>query len=305
VGLTNFFGKALGCSDNTIPPRVGAEPNLKLIHQSMGIEQADFDLFNSALIGVLTNFKGLNVGIGDKFKGPVYAFLNTSITDVCQKCGQFQAASICEKWAAGAKASQLELVQGAVLAVFGDLTATGSKTRPFFDGTVPCQSRNFIDNKLNQAGLAKSLIAFFGQAGVLGCSDPAFPKYQGNSDMEDVHKEMPITKELFDVFVNSLVKYTTTNLKAAVPTFDADLAAVAALFGTPGVAKICNQAGCPTQGKYTEKVCATGAPGEPGAPGTSGRGTTAKGTTGIEEDSASIAGLTFAIIAVCVAFFTF
>jgi hypothetical protein len=304
IGLTNFFGRALGCSDNSIPARVGAEPNLKVIHAGMGIAQDDFDLFNKALLGVLGNFKGLGVGVNPKFVGPVSAFLNTSVTDICSKCGQFQAASICEKWASAAGVSQLALIQGAVLAVFGDLTAMTSKTRPFFDGTVPCQSRNFIDNKLNQASLAKRLIAFFGQPGVLGCSDPSFPAYDGNPDMEDVHKEMPITQDLFDIFLNSLVKYTTDNLKAAVPTFDADLAAVAALFASPGVAKICNQPGCATQGKYTARVCdvPTAVPGDTTGTGTNGGsdGTTTKAEN---EDSSSLASLALSVIAVCVAFF--
>jgi hypothetical protein len=293
VGLVQFFGRALGCSDNSIPVRTGAEPNLKLLHAPMNIDQTDFDLFNTVLLSKLTNFNNEGVGMNAKFVPPVSAFLNTSVTDVCSKCGQFQAASICEKWAVGAKASQVDLVNGAVLAVFGDLTATGADARPFFDGTVPCQSRNFVDNKLNRGGLAKRLVAFFGQQGVLGCSDADFPQYDGNPDMEDVHKEMPITKKLFDDFVTSLVNYAQKNLKGAVPSLDEDLAAISALFGTPGVAKICNQDGCPTKGKYVARTCDT---------------PTAQTTTNkpkpTEGNSASMVSVAFAAVALSIAMWT-
>jgi hypothetical protein len=162
-----------------------------------------------------------------------------------------------KKWTIAAKAkSQVDLIQGAVLAVFNNLTAVGSPARDFFNGKVPCLSRNFIDNRLDQAGLAKSLIAYFGQPSVLGCSDANFPQYRGSNDMEEVHKEMPITKALFDQFLGAFADYATVNLKAAVgDSFDKDLGIVAAFFTTDNVAKTCNQPGCSSPGKFVVREC--------------------------------------------------
>jgi hypothetical protein len=180
TGLVKFFGSKLGCSDNSITPyaKPTDEPNMKTVHQFMQIKKAEFDAFNQKLVDFLTNFGGLNVGLSPRSATNVRVFLNSSSTDICAECGNFQPPSICEKWTIAAKAkSQVELIQGVVLAVFNNLTAVGSPARDFFNGKVPCQSRNFVDSKLDTAGLAKSLIAYFGQK--LGCSAvhvPAVPR---------------------------------------------------------------------------------------------------------------------------------
>jgi hypothetical protein len=328
TGLVKFFGTKLGCSDNSITPyaKPTDEPNMKTVHQFMDIKQAEFDAFNTKLVDFLTNFAGLNAGLSANSAKTVRVFLNTTSTDICAECGNFQPPSICEKWTIAAKAkSQVDLIQGAVLAVFNNLTAAGSPARDFFNGKVPCQSRNFIDGRLDQAGLAKSLIAYFGQPTVLGCSDANFPQYRGNNDMEDVHKEMPITKALFDQFLSALADYATVNLKAAVgATFDEDLGKVAAFFATDNVAKTCNQPGCPKQGKFVVRDCGN-IPGQPtttttttvegtttaagtdgtGTDGTTtgtGTGTTGDGTTGAPDtDSAVLPSVAAFVVAACVA----
>jgi len=50
-GLTTFFGAALGCSDETIPPYGG--PTLKNVHKRMSINEMEFNFFNIAVINVL------------------------------------------------------------------------------------------------------------------------------------------------------------------------------------------------------------------------------------------------------------
>jgi len=213
-------------------------------------------------VQLLTNFSGASVGLSPATANTVRIFLNTTAADICSTCDQFQPPSICEKWATAAKVSQENLLKGAVGAVFTALVAPNATTRAFFDGSVPCNSRDFIVNFANQAALAKSLVAFFGQPGVLGCSDADFPLYTGNPNMEQVHQNMPITKEMFDFFVSALVKYVKDNLATAVgPSLDADITQVAGLFASTGVATICNQPGCPTRGAYVAKAgCITAPP---------------------------------------------
>lgn len=257
--LVKYFGARLGCSDNSIQPYASPadEPNMKTVHQFMNIDVVDFDTFNTVLVDEIQNFGALTNTVSQKTATTIRVFLNTTSTDICANCGNFQKVSICEKWTIAAKAkTQVELVQGAVLAVFGNLTAATSPAKDFFNGKVPCESRDFVVNKLNQAGLAKSLIAYFGQPGVLGCSDPNFPKYRGATDMEELHKEMPITKALFDQFLNALADYAKKNLAAVVPDLNDDLNVIIALFNSDGVAKICNQDGCPKKGKFEPKKCA-------------------------------------------------
>jgi hypothetical protein len=260
TGLVKFFGSKLGCSDNTIAPyaKPTDEPNMKIVHQFMQIKKTELDLFNAKLVDLLTNFGNLNVGLSPRSVTNVRAFLNSSSTDICsdRECGNFQPPSICEKWTIAANAkSQVDLIQGVVLAVFANLTAVGSPARDFFNGKVPCQSRNFVDSNLDAAGFTKSLVAYFGEK--LGCSASAFPQYRGRDDMEAVHKEMPITKALFDQFVGAFAEYATTNLKFVGASFDDDLATIVAFFASENVAKICNQAGCPTAGQFVvvERGC--------------------------------------------------
>jgi len=50
-GLTTWFGQALGCSDDTIPPYGG--PPLSKVHRIMGINEMEFDFFNGGVINIL------------------------------------------------------------------------------------------------------------------------------------------------------------------------------------------------------------------------------------------------------------
>jgi len=50
-GLTTWFGEALGCSDDTIPP-YGGSP-LKEVHKRMGINEDEFGFFNGGVVNIL------------------------------------------------------------------------------------------------------------------------------------------------------------------------------------------------------------------------------------------------------------
>jgi hypothetical protein len=105
-GLVKFFGTTLGCTDNSIDQYGAdeAQPDMKAIHEPMGIEQSEFDLFNTVLIGELKNVGGMGKGLSEGTANKVHVFLNATAPDVCAKCGEFQARSLCEKWHGGKNA---------------------------------------------------------------------------------------------------------------------------------------------------------------------------------------------------------
>jgi len=114
-------------------------------------------------------------------------------------------ATICEKYAAALKVSQLQLMETLVSKIVTAEVAD-PLVRLFFDGTLPPGSPNFLNNTARFNRLAANLIAFFG--GALGCNDPAFPKYTGDTDMKRVHASMPIDQDTFarfnSVFITTL-----------------------------------------------------------------------------------------------------
>jgi len=79
------------------------------------------------------------------------------------------------------------------------------KIVPFFDGTKPPGSTNFLSNQAAFKALSNGLVAFFGAA--LGCNQAGFPKYTGPTDMR-FHQNMRIGKVEFDlfndIFINTL-----------------------------------------------------------------------------------------------------
>jgi hypothetical protein len=122
--------------------------------------------------------------------------------------------------------------------------------------------------------------------------------------MEAVHKEMPITKALFDQFVGAFADYATANLATAVgASFAEDLAAVSAFFASDNVAKTCNQAGCPTKGAFTQRTCddPLGTPGGTDAPTTVEGTPDTNATTTTDTDSAVVPTVAALAVAACAA----
>jgi len=95
--------------------------------------------------------------------------------------------------------TNLKLVTTVVTGVVGKVTASGTITLKYFDGTKPAGSTNFLDAKNADAlkALSDALVSFFG--GALGCTDGTITKYTGPSLLK-VHSKMGISGGEFDFF---------------------------------------------------------------------------------------------------------
>jgi len=91
-----------------------------------------------------------------------------------------------------------------VAGAFKRVTAAGTVTKKYFDGTKPPGSTNFLDEANGAAlrSLVKSLVEFFGVA--LGCTDGTIAKYTGPS-MSKVHQPMTINTKEFSFFNTEVV----------------------------------------------------------------------------------------------------
>jgi hypothetical protein len=131
-----------------------------------------------------------------------------------------------------------QLVTAVVDGVFA--AALASPLKAFFDGTVPTGSTDFTAtaNAGALATLKLRLVAFFGQAGALGCTDPDFPNYDGDTDMARVHAAMPISNFVFNGFNGAVI---TVMANAGVAASDLTVARSLLESFRP---TICNQADC-------------------------------------------------------------
>jgi len=232
------------------------------------------------LLGQLSNFNGTGANMTYINLNKTSLFLNATSPDICAGCADYHTPTLCEKWATEStkfNGDQLAMMTAVVTGVFTALVGNSS-TKVFFDGTVPCGSRDFVDNTIIQGVLVTELVAFFGSAGVLGCTDGGYPQYTGNPDMGQVHEYMPITEFIYDSFVNTLVEVVQGALTGDVPSLTADLTAVGSLLYSPGVyGLICNQADCTKNGAassgiFIGKTCS--------APATAGTSTATSGAAG-------------------------
>lgn len=317
-GLVKFFGTALGCTDNSISVYKPDEPqpDMKEIHVGMGINQTEFELFNTVLLGALSDVDGTGKGLPEELKGPIGVFLAATAPDVCSECGEFEAPSLCEKWHnaafkadSNAFPDQQTMVAAVVTGVFTKLVA-GPPGKEYFDGTVPCNSRDFVNGAILQKGLVRSLTAYFGQQSLLGCSQSSFPTYRGVRDMELLHKNMPINKALYTAFITAFAEVVKGALGGTdvADSLDADLAAVANLLTTDAeYSTICNQDDCDEpKGTFEEKQCPTPAPGPggdtPAATPTAGPGVDTPAPSGTPTESgASLIALTAPFLALALA----
>jgi len=281
-----FIGSNIGCSDNSVPKfnLTNPAPDLKALHADVGVTQAQFDAFTGLVGAELASFSTLGVGMSAANIAKVQAFLSATSADVCEACSGFQSQSLCEKWANGAamfKGDQTKMMKAIVTGTFTAFTSDTGLIA-YFNGTTPCGSRDFIGNRINQGVLVNQLVAFFGSAGVLGCTQSSFPQYTGNTDMGVLHAFMPIPKATFDFFVSTLIGQIQSAVGPAASADD--ISAVRALLASPGVSVICNQPDClAPRGTFSPtSQCATdvailpggvvpgGVPGSPNAPGAPG-----------------------------------
>jgi len=116
----------------------------------------------------------------------------------------FQSASICDKYSKALNLTNLKLVTTVVSGTVGKVTASGTNTLKYFDGTKPAGSTNFLDakNAASLKALSDSLVSFFG--GALGCTDGTITAYTGPT-LAKVHSKMGISGAEFDFFNSQVI----------------------------------------------------------------------------------------------------
>jgi len=191
ASLVQFFGAGLGCSDGTITPYTG--PSMDKVHQPMGIQSAEFNSFNEAVISVLAG-----AGVSDIDQVAVRIVLNGFKNDIVVQ------NSICDRYSVALKVTNKELVQSVVLKAFTAITSDSSPIKKYFDGRKPAGSLNYLNpkNKVALDGLVHGLTTWFGDA--LGCSDDTIPPY-GGPPLSAVHKRMGINENEFNFFNGGVV----------------------------------------------------------------------------------------------------
>jgi len=131
--------------------------------------------------------------------------------------GPAPGASICDKYSGtGSNAALLATV---VDGVVGKLVATGAITKPYFDGTKPAGSTNFLDpnNSAKLAALKQSIVNFL--YAPLGCSKDSPALVYSGAPLDSVHHPRGISQAEEDFFVQSVHDVLTG---AGVTTADAD-----------------------------------------------------------------------------------
>jgi len=116
----------------------------------------------------------------------------------------FQSASICDKYSKALNLTNLKLVTTVVSGAVGKVTAAGTNTLKYFDGTKPAGSTNFLDpnNAASLKALSDALVSFFG--GALGCTDGTISAYTGPT-LAKVHGKMGISGGEFDFFNSQVI----------------------------------------------------------------------------------------------------
>jgi len=111
--------------------------------------------------------------------------------------------SICDRYSTLLDVTNYDLIYAIVNTTFVSLVGN-STTRPYFTGHIPYHSTDFLDrvNHQNLVNLVSGLVEFFGTA--LGCNDLSIPQYNG-FDLWTIHRNMEVTDQAFDAFVEQLV----------------------------------------------------------------------------------------------------
>jgi hypothetical protein len=200
--LVQFFGAGLGCTDPAFPSYQGVS-SMSVVHQPMMIPVSDFNFFNQAVITVVN---GAGVSLADQ--ASILTVLQSFQTQIVY---QPPPASICVKYASALGITQLQLLTAVINGTLPILVGPTAPTLKYFNGIVPPGSLNFLAS-INSGALTtlfNHLVEFFGAG--LGCTDPAFPSYQGNPNITAVHQPMMISLSDFNFFNQAVI----TVVKAA------------------------------------------------------------------------------------------
>lgn len=145
----------------------------------MPISVADFNKFNDLFILALSE-----LGVDTTDRTLIRSVLDSFASAIVNP------TYICPKYARALGVTQ----QGLMTTVVGAVV-TKEVSDPaivgFFNGTLPPGSTNFLTSKPDFDRLAGNLVAFFGAP--LGCTDPAFPKYTGVTDMKVIVHNLLLT----------------------------------------------------------------------------------------------------------------
>jgi len=190
--LVSFFGNALGCTDGTITP--ASLPSLLGTHASLKITLAAFNTFNNIIAEVAAG-AGVSVADVDAIK----KVLASRVSEVVP------SATICERYASFLGLTHRQLMFAIINATIYDL-ANDPRTVDFFDGTFPRNSPNFLEDIDALNRLYNGLIRFFGSTGRFGCSDNTIKPLKREPDLKAIHRNMGISKFVFTVFNNIVVR---------------------------------------------------------------------------------------------------
>jgi len=192
--LVQFFGKALGCTDGSIPPYPANRPSLTDVHQPMGLSKVVFDSFNQLLLSVTAG-----AGVTPEDNAMILSVLNSLEKNIVSQ-------SICDRYSQALKISNLDLLTSVVNGTVNKLVVDPI-TSPFFNGQTPAGSTNFLSDATQFKKLFDELVQFFGQA--LGCRDGTIPPYPANRpSLTTVHQPMGLSKVVFDKFNELLISVT-------------------------------------------------------------------------------------------------
>jgi len=137
-------------------------------------------------------------------KLPLLVFLNSLSVDICNDPDSCMN-SICDRYSVALGYTNVQLVTAVVTGTFTAAVAPGSLIQGFFNGTVPSGSIDFTTNTAQRTRLVNDLVAFFGQASILGCTDSDFPAYTASTDLHAIHENMPIGTAEFEAFNSDLI----------------------------------------------------------------------------------------------------
>jgi len=207
--LVSFFGMALGCNDNTIPPYKGK--TMQQAHARLSINYFSSAQFARILTGVL---RKAGVTYDDMIK---VATVLDSLRGVI--CIEPDCKSFCNKYSVPVKFDNLELVGAVVDGTFMKALASAS-LKKYFDGTIPAGSTDYTKDPFKFSMLRNHLIEFFGMA--LDCTDRTIGIYNGGP-LSEAHRSLTIGLNIFNEFINAVTSVMTAAGVSGLDVEKADL----------------------------------------------------------------------------------
>jgi len=131
----------------------------------------------------------------------VRAVLESLSTAICNDKDSCKN-SICDRYSRALNYTNKQLVTAVVSGTFNAAIDPNSGIRVFFNGSARGSS-DFEHNDVIRSKLVDDLVAFFGAA--LGCTDKTVAAYTGNPSMKEVHQDLPINLNAFNIFNGALL----------------------------------------------------------------------------------------------------